>query len=180
MVKPYSFDLFAATLLLTLAVCYLRMPANWGELAALALVIPFIVAVSYPAIFVAGAIGLVLLPVVWRQGSPAGRGWFILFSVLSIVTFAAHLRFVGHEGHDATLPTVQEFMARFWQGGFLPRQPLPALRWIVRCHTGHLLSYPLAFNGGGLLGLLLAVAGVRACIVNGNLACWGCACCRSR
>ncbi|HTU21307.1 MAG TPA: hypothetical protein VMG10_24855, partial [Gemmataceae bacterium] len=41
-------------------------------------------------------------------------------------------------------------------------QPLPALRWLVRCHTGHMLSYPLAFNGGGLLGLLLAAAGVHA------------------
>jgi hypothetical protein len=162
MVKPYSFDLFAATLLLTLAVGYLRSPQCSGILAALALAIPFIVAASYPAIFVAGAVGLVLLPVAWRQGSPAGRGWFVAFNVLCLLTFAAHLSFVGHEGHDPTLPTVQEFMSGFWQGGFLPRQPLPALRWIVRCHTGHMLSYPLEFNGGGLLGLLLAAAGVRA------------------
>jgi len=161
-VKPYSFDLFAATLLLTLAVGYLHTPEKWGGLAMLALVVPFVVAASYPAIFVAAAVGLVLLPVVWRQGRPAGRGWFIAYSVLCAATFAAHLCFVGHEGHDPTLPTVQEFMTGFWEGGFLPRQPLPALKWIVRCHTGHMLSYPLVFNGGGLLGLLLAAAGVRA------------------
>jgi hypothetical protein len=169
MVKPYSFDLFAATLLLTLAVGYLRAPQRSRTLAALALGIPFLVAASYPAIFVAGAVGLVLLPVVWRQGSPAGRGWFVAFNILCILTFAAHLRFVGHEGHDATLPTVPEFMTGFWEGGFLPRQPLPALRWMVHCHTGHMLSYPLAFNGGGLLGLLLAAAGVHALYRQGKL-----------
>ena len=162
MVKPYSLDLFAATLLLTLAVSYLRAPDRFGSLAALALVIPFVVASSYPAIFVAGAVSLVLAPVVWRRSSRAGRCWFVAFNVLCAATFAAQLRLVGGDGHDPTLPTVQAYMAGFWNGGFLPRAPLSALRWIVRSHTGHMFSYPLAFNGGGLLGLLLALAGGHA------------------
>ncbi len=159
MVKPYSFDLLAATLLLTLAVRYLHTPDRIGPLAALTLLIPFIVAVSYPAVFVAGAVSLVLLPVAWRRG---GRGWYIAFNVLCGAAFAAQLRLVGHTGHDATLPTVETFMADFWKEGFLPHQPWAALHWLLRCHTGHLFSYPLAFNGGGLLGLLLAIVGGRA------------------
>lgn len=159
MVKPYSLDLFAATLLMTLAVSYRRTPERVGNLAAAALVVPFVVVSSYPAIFVAGSVGLVLLPVVWRDGGRAGRRWFVAFTVLCVATFAAQLLFVGRDGHDPTLPTVQAYMAGFWNGGFLPREPMPALRWIVQRHTGHLLSYPLAFNGGGLLGLLLVLAG---------------------
>jgi hypothetical protein len=159
MIKPYSLDLFAATLLLLLAVRYLRVPERSSCLAALALVIPFLVTLSYPAIFVAGSVSLVLLPVVWRQPGRAGRGWFVAFNVLCLATFAAHLRFVGRDGHDPTLPTVAAYMAEYWQVGLLPHQPLSVLRWLVHAHTGHLFSYPLAFNGGGLLGLLLLLTG---------------------
>lgn len=162
MVKPYSLDLFAATLLLTLTVRYLRAPDRIGSLAALALLIPFVVAASYPAIFVAGAVSLVLVPVVWKHNARTARCWFVAFNVLCAATFLAHLRFVGCEGHDPTLPPVETYMAAFWQGGFLPHEPLSALRWLVHRHTGHLFSYPLAFNGGGLLGLLLVIAGARA------------------
>ncbi len=161
-IKPYSFDLFAATLLLTMAVWYLHRPDKRGRLAALALVIPFVIVASYPAIFVAATVSLVLLPVVWRQGSVSGYAWFIACNVLCIVTFAVHLRYLGREGHDPTLSDVRSYMAGFWNGGFLPHEPLAALRWLWRSHTGHMLSYPVDFNGGGLLGLLLAAAGVLA------------------
>lgn len=162
MVKPYSLDLCAATLLLTLAVRTVQTPERRGSLVFLALVIPFIVAASYPAIFVAGAVSLVLSPVVWKHGGRAGRFWFLAFNVLCAAAFLAQLRFVGREGHDPTLPTVAEYMADFWRGGFLPRQPLPACHWMLRHHLGHLFSYPLAFNGGGLLGVLLVALGGQA------------------
>jgi hypothetical protein len=169
MVKPYSLDLCAATLLMMLAVRYRGAPERLGSLVVLTLVIPFVVALSYPAVFVAGAIALVLLPVVWRNGGRAGRCWFLAFHVLCLAAFAAQLRFVGRQGHDPALPTVEQYMAGFWQGGFFPRQPLPALHWLMQRHVGHLFSYPLAFNGGGLLGLLLALAGARALYRQGRL-----------
>lgn len=161
-IKPYSLDLFTATLLLTLAIHYLQTPERPGTLAALALVIPFAVAASYPAIFVAAAVSLVLLPVVWKRSGPSGRCWFLAFNILCGAAFAAHLHFVGRDGHDPTLSDVRTYMTSFWNGGFLPHEPLSALRWFWLCHTGHMLSYPVVFNGGGLLGLLLAAAGVRA------------------
>jgi hypothetical protein len=162
MIKPYSLDLFTATLLLTLAIRSLHTPERPGKLAALALVTPFVVVASYPAIFVAGAVSLVLLPVAWRRSGSVGRYWFVAFNVLCGAAFAAHVHFVGREGHDPTLPDVRTYMAAFWDCGFLPHEPLSALRWLVRCHTGHMLSYPVPFNGGGSLGLLIVVAGARA------------------
>jgi hypothetical protein len=160
-VKPYSVDLLVAGLLLTLAVGYLQAQQRIRCLAALALVIPFAIAASFSAVFVAGAVGLVLAPVVWRQGGRAARGWFAAFLVLCVATFLIQLRFVGGTSHDPESIAVREYMATFWKDGFLPRQPLHALHWFVRCHVGHMLSYPLAFNGGGLLGLILALLGCR-------------------
>jgi hypothetical protein len=162
MIKPYSLDLFLAALLLSLAAGFLRAPARSGRLAALAVVIPLAVPASYPVVFIAGGISLVLLPVVWRQGRLAGRCWFAVFNVLFVAVFAVHLRFVGREAPDAETPAVLPYMSWFWQGGFLPRQPLAALHWIFRCHVSHLFSYPVKFNGGGLLGLVLVSAGTYA------------------
>ncbi len=161
-VKPYSLDLLCAALLLTLAIRYLRAPDRQACLVALALVIPFAVAASYPVVFVAGAVSLVLLPTVWRQGGAAGRRWFVAFNVLCGAAFVAHLLLVGRQVHDPETPAVKPYMALFWKGAFLPREPLSALGWVVRCHVGHLLSYPVECNGGGLLGLILAVLGARA------------------
>ena len=160
-VKPYSLDLLVAVLLLLLAVGYLQAPQRIRCLAVLAFVVPFAIASSFPAVFVAGAVGLMLSPVVWRQGGRAARGWFIAFLVLCIGTFLIQLRFVGGASHDPESIAVREYMAAFWKDGFLPRHPLPALHWLVRCHVGHMFSYPVAFNGGGLLGLILAVLGCR-------------------
>jgi hypothetical protein len=160
-VKPYSLDLLVAVLLLILAVGYLQAPGRIRCLAALALVIPLAIALSFPAVFVAGAVGLVLSPVVWRQGGRAARGWFVVFLVLCAGTFLAQLRFVGGASSDPESIALRDYMATFWKDAFLPRQPLRALHWFVRCHVGHMLSYPVAFNGGGLLGLMLAVLGGR-------------------
>src|SRR5262249_56388643 len=103
--------------------------------------------------------GWVVLRVVRQRGAGA---WFLAFNLLFLATFAAHLRFVGRDGHDAALPTVANYMAGFWKMGLLPDKPLSVLRWLIHSHTGHLFSYPLEFNCGGLPGLLLVLAGVFA------------------
>jgi hypothetical protein len=162
MVKPYSVDLFVAVGLFLLAADYLQEPSRIGRLAALALVIPFAIASSYPAVFIAGSISLVLLPVVWKQEGWKARGWFVAFNLLCGATFLAHLQWVGREVHDPALADVGPYMSAFWKGAFLPRQPLPALHWLLRAHVGHMLSYPIEFNGGGFVGLLLCIAGGHA------------------
>ncbi len=161
-IKPYSLDLLSATLLLMLAVRYLQAPQRRECLAALALAAPFAVVLSYPAIFVVGAVSLVLLPKVWTHGGRLGRAYYLAFNLLGVGVFLLHLRFVGSAGHDPSLPVVRDFMAGYWQGGFLPRQPVAALAWLIRSHVGHLFSYPLPFNGGGLVGLLFVLLGCRS------------------
>src|SRR5207237_350733 len=65
-VKPYSFDLFFALVLILPAVHWLRRPERTGWLALLAALVPIALMGSYPAVFVAGAVSVALLPTVWQ------------------------------------------------------------------------------------------------------------------
>ncbi|MBY0275881.1 hypothetical protein K2Z84_11095, partial [Candidatus Binatia bacterium] len=74
--KPYSCDLFAATLALAIAAAWLRDDARGGsigdrELWLLAIVAAPLLLVSYPAILVLGAVGIALAPRVLRRGPSA-------------------------------------------------------------------------------------------------------------
>ena len=66
-IKPYSLDLCMSTLLLLLAVNWLSQPERLRWLILLALAVPFALLASYPTLFVAGSISVVLLPAVWKQ-----------------------------------------------------------------------------------------------------------------
>jgi hypothetical protein len=161
-IKPYSFDLFLAVLLLFLAAGHLRQPRRTARLAVLALIIPFAVLLSYPVVFVAGAVSIVLFPVVFRQGSRSGRGWFIAFNVLLVAAFLGQLLFVGREKTSTNSSDVEAYMQGFWHHGFPHGGPLKALWWCVRAHVGRMFSYPIEVNGGGLVGLLLIVLGIHS------------------
>ena len=57
-IKPYASDLLAALILLALAVEWLRSPRSSRWWWALTAFVPVLLALSYPAVFVAGGIGL--------------------------------------------------------------------------------------------------------------------------
>jgi hypothetical protein len=159
-VKPYALDLFFSVVLLWLAVAYLRRPGRTALLAGLALLIPFAVGCSYPVVFVAGAVSLVLLPVVWRQGPPAARAWFVAFNLLLVGTFVAHLLLVGREEYaGARGEDLAAYMKGFWRYGFPHGGPFLVLGWFVHVHVGSTFSNPVEFNGGGLVGLVLCLLG---------------------
>jgi hypothetical protein len=165
-IKPYAVDLFVAVLLLWLTVHALRRPGRPSWLVGLAVLAPFAVCLSYPAVFVAGAVSLVLAPRVYRR-SWAARGWFVAFNVLLVAGFLAHLRFVGREG-PADPPDVDGYMKAFWHHGFPHGGLWRSAWWVVRVHVGRMFSYPVELNGGGLLGLIFVLLGVRALLREGR------------
>ena len=71
-VKPYASDLLAALALLALAFDWWRSPERAGRMWALAAVAPIAIALSHPAVFVAGGIMLGLLPSVVRAETTGG------------------------------------------------------------------------------------------------------------
>ena len=66
--KPYSGDLCWSAVLMALAVRWHNRPARLWPLAALAAVVPLAIGMSYPVVFVAGGVGIYLLPLAWRGG----------------------------------------------------------------------------------------------------------------
>jgi hypothetical protein len=168
LVKPYSGDLLFSLLLLNLAVSWLREPGRLRPLVVLACVIPVVVAASYPAVFIAGAVSVALLPAVRRGGDRKALALFALYNVLLGVTFMAHYLLVGR-AHlaspmvtGAPTATTAAGMEKYWQagGGFPPLEPVRFLKWFFLAHTGQMAAYPTgAANGGSSLTVLLALVG---------------------
>lgn len=154
--KQYSTDLLAAMILWALAVeCY-RRPGGWGWIA-LAAIVPGVILLSYPAIFVAGGVTFGLAWTAWQ--SRTWKVWvpFALYNVLAVGTFLILMKTAiaaqyGTEG----------YMQVYWQNAFPPlSNPLAFVGWFCEVHTGHLLPYPIGGkNGGSTLSFLLLVIGL--------------------
>ena len=88
-IKPYASDLLAALILLALAVEWIRSPACsrwWWTLTAL---VPILVAVSYPAVFVAGGVGIALAPRALTSSRRPVRLGCIAYNLVLVASFLA-------------------------------------------------------------------------------------------
>ena len=148
-VKPYSGDLLMALMLLVPAVEWMRRPEQLRWPALLALAAPVALAASYPAVFVAGAVSLALLPTAWRSGW-AGRGLFVAYNLLVAATFlgtywlAVRTQLNAGPGHGA----VDQYLQTYWADSFPPASPLPLLKWLALAHTGQMMAYPVGGSDG--------------------------------
>lgn len=168
--KPYGSDLFVALLLLALAVRWWQTPHQSRWIWALCGVVPWCVGLSYPAVFVAGAVSLFLLYVLWhaqrRGGEPAaaqrraaGLWWaWLVFNGLLLGSFACLYAVSAAQQSGAEL----HWMRAYWQASFPPlRDPARVLTWLVTVHAGDLLAYPAGGGRGASSGtLVLFVAGI--------------------
>ena len=157
--KPYSFDLFMALLLLVPAAEWLRRPDRLVWPALLTLAVPIALLGSYPAVFVAGAVSLALLPTAWRCRW-AGRTLFVAYNLLMAGAFLAAYWVVGRAQEDPVSGAVRNFMLQYWSCGFPPAAPLPFLSWFALINTGRMMAYPVGdSNGASVVTFLLFVLG---------------------
>ena len=169
--KPYASDLLFSLILIMPAVAWLRDPSRRKPLVFLTIIVPFALVGSYPAVFVAGAVSLALVPVVWRRYERKTVVLFALYNLLLVGTFAAHYLLVGRTHLASPLgdATTGEEMERYWQEGFPPLAPIAFLKWFVLAHTGQFAAYPIgSVNGGSTVTVLLALIGVRHLYRNGQ------------
>lgn len=159
-VKPYASDLLAALALLAAAFDWWRIPERTGWMWGLAAIAPIAIALSHPAIFVAGGIMLGLLPSVAKTGQRAVWIAYATFALTTAGVFLGLYVLFIHAQAVATLTTMQVP----WAAGFPPLEhPLALVRWIVTVHTGDMFAYPCGGGRGAssLTVLLFAVgAGV--------------------
>ncbi|MBX6314258.1 MAG: hypothetical protein IRY99_15300 [Isosphaeraceae bacterium] len=161
-VKPYASDLLVALGLLTLAFWWLREPARALPLWALAGAVPVALGLSYPAVFVAGGIGLGLAPKVWRMGR---RDLWLAFSAIGLAlvsTFGGLIVTFARSQSSTFLAGLQSY----WASSFPPLDSAWTFgKWLIATHTGTMFAYP----GGGQRG---GSAATLALVVLAAIALW--------
>jgi hypothetical protein len=112
------------------------------------------VAISHPAIFIAGAVGIALLGPIWRTGQWSMRIPFGVFTVGSLAMFAAMFVLSTGAQDEWTIRGLRDY----WRGSFPPLDDLPGLlRWFLSIHTGTFFAYPCGGRNGRSTGTFLLV-----------------------
>ena len=154
--KPYASDLLVALLLLIPAVEWLRQPQRVGWLWGLCAVLPWALALSNPAVFVAGGIGVALLRPVRSSPDPRSRLAFLTYGLMLLISFWGLHCVLGREQCARAI----DGLRRYWAAGFPPlRDPLRLPLWLLSAHTGSAFAYP----GGGARGG--SIATFAACLI---------------
>jgi hypothetical protein len=150
-VKPYAFDLFWSLALMVTAFNWLAEPKRWVWLALLPAIVPLALGASYPAVFAAATVSLVLLPVVWRKRE--FRSWILfgIYNLAAAVSFLIWYRLAGVAQFDST-GGKQNW---YWSEWFPPSEPMALLKWLAAAHTGTMMAYPAGGSDGASAGTLI-------------------------
>jgi hypothetical protein len=159
-VKPYASDLLVALALLAPVFSGLRTPGRSGWLWRLTVIVPIALALSHPAIFVAGGIAAAVLPSVVRAGQR--RTWcaYACFVASTAITFLALYAVFIRTQAVSTLGTMQAQ----WTAAFPPLDgPWTLMKWFAAVHTGGMFAYPCGGeHGASGLTTLLFLGGAAA------------------
>lgn len=156
-VKPYASDLFVSLGLLALAIEWWRRPDQTRWLGMLALAAPVAVAISLPAVFIVGGVGLALVGPVWRARVRPAIVALGLMGLGCIVMFLSLARFYK------TAPQDHDYFHNAWAEAFPPLQnPLRTIFWFFDVNTGYMFAYPegTAHGGSVLTFLCFVIAAV--------------------
>jgi hypothetical protein len=145
-VKPYATDLFAALVLLALAIEWWRAPETNRWLWALAAAVPLALGLSHPAVFMAGGISLGLAGMVWRARRQGALLPFTFYNLLMVGTFCVLFTVFTSAQQRVFLATLR---SNYWVGAFPPLgEPVKLLLWLAEAHTGRMFAYPLGAAQG--------------------------------
>jgi len=163
-IKPYASDCFVGLLLLAIAVEWWRDRDRVQWLWLLVLLAPVGLAISFPAVFVAGGIILAMSWSLWKERQ-TGRARLSLLAWLAlcaavVATFVGLQRLTFSAQYDAA----RQIMTSCWADSFPPWQrPVDLAAWLIVAHTSEMFAYPVgAENGGSLLTALCFAAGLWA------------------
>ena len=142
-VKPYSSDLFSVLVLLSLAVTWWRSPGQSRWWWILCVVAPVLLALSYPAIFVAAGLSVASGP--RRSGSrPRGCGWDIWFTTWSSRRRSSAFTLPAL---SCRRPRIVRSTALVTGASFPPwQEPWRLPGWLIGVHTGTTMAYPIGGN----------------------------------
>jgi hypothetical protein len=162
-VKPYAFDLFWSVALFGAALRWLGQARRLRWLVILVLVVPLALFSSYPAVFVAGALSIALLPAAW-QGGRSTRLLYVAYNMLLVLSFIGHYALVARrQASPEEAAATHDFMRNYWRDSFPPEQLWRWPAWLIEVHTGNMFAYPLGGkHGASACSFALFVLGALA------------------
>jgi len=162
-VKPYSFDLLVALVLMALVVRWWQRSDQTRWLWAMAVLTPIALGLSYPAVFVAGAASLVVFVELVRSARARGarlHEWaaFATFNVALVSSFLGWFLVVTAAQYESSVEVART--TEFWRDRFPPlTQPGQLLVWLLDTHVGRMMAYPIGGEHGGSVITFLCVCG---------------------
>lgn len=156
--KPYGTDMFVSLVMLWLVV-------EWKDcrdirlIGLLAGLMPVALGMSYPSVFAAGGLSLVMGIVLFTQRG-TGREWaaWCVWNLMLVGSFGVWFHVVGRVQGGAE----GEFMGEYWKLSFPPiSQPWLVPLWLVKTHASDFLAYPVGGPKWASSGtMILCVAGL--------------------
>lgn len=158
-VKPYAGDLAVSLALICLGwavYCRSDSIARWLGLIMFA---GAGVWLSYPAVFIGGAVAMLLTVMLWQQRSrKVFAGWAAYVLIFGGSFLVMYLLYAKPHAEAA------QYMvdSNTWNRSFPPfGEPWRLPLWFLKVHTGNMLAYPLGGkNFGSTLTFLLVVTGI--------------------
>ena len=166
LIKPYSFDLLAAILLLVPASQALGSPHPARWMLILAILGPIAILASFPAMFVAGAVLLALISKA-RVGPVTNKLTFAAMAATILLSSWASIE-VGHNQLESVANTdgvtTRQGMDTYWASGFPPKAIAMWVPWLLGAMTGQMMAYPVGASNGGSAVTAIAVVFGTVCL----------------
>lgn len=156
--KPYGTDMCLSLLMLSLVVEWIQSRNPWF-LRVLVVLMPFAIGFSYPAVFAAGGLSLVVGAIMLAKGArrEEWQSW-IAWNGMIVISFSVWFGLFGRIQSAAE----GEFMGEYWKQNFPPIEQIWLLPyWLIKTHASDFLAYPVGGpHWASSLTLIVCVAGL--------------------
>ncbi len=155
--KPYSSDAFCGLVLITLLIYWISSERKSVWLWAMTLSIPVLMGLSFPLVFLAGAVSVGIAWELWRSGDRRGLLPWIVLNVSLIGSFLLFFLLTTRDQIDTNLTG----MSHHWAEAFPPiDHPWQVVPWLVDAILGDMFPYPIGgSNGASSLTVLFIIVG---------------------